>query len=1078
MKAVDGGNPDQYAQSVTLARQMNMPPDVVAADPATYQARARLAQYRDMLGVNTPATSQFLAQPVNAKLAADDVESLSTTERLMRGASDIALRAPAGGFLQTFGSGLKGLGDTVDAGVRLIDRGVRSAFGDGVADAFWFDGPEWANPATDLRAAGQPIKYLSNRVAPPVERQNLATDIGSGLGQVAGQMATMLLSHGVGAGLMFGQGADQQAERVAEKGATGAAADAAIIGGGAVTAITEKFGLDMLLHRVPPAIKNKVLGKLADVALAGCAEAVQEVTEGIMHNVLSQAAFDPDQKIFEGLDRDALAAGGTGAIARGLVNLAVRGRSHGQAVTDAQKIEALADAAGQSKLRERAPDTHAELVQAQAEQAGVETVYVDAEALTRYFQSVAVDPATAAEGGFATLPPQLRRLEPDLATALASGGDVAIPMGDLLTYLPADAIKALAPDMRLRPNGSSVNDNLLEEIRTRLAEDAKAQEAEQAAQASADRVADDLRTQLLGAGRTETQANAEAQLAAAHYRTRAENLGLDAWNLYQERGVAVRRGDERTLKQDGGMVLRQPVNDGVDLDREMTVVQVPKVAIENDTVERKAAKDARKGQAPLDLENSDLPGVKIHLSGGDWLHAISSWKKSVDATGIATAALAHLDATRVLPKLFRTSALVESHVDRKGDPAVEKIHRFFAAMSHGEERYAVKMTVEEHRAGRQVLIIDGIERLDKLHDMHLAKKMPAEGMRGGTPDAGASLPPIQTYPPLERTGIVRTGNTVILRDLIRGIKDEDGKVYLQPDGGSLPLRGSVTFGDGQAIIRLFAKADSSTIMHELGHVWLEETLDDADLRADAPQAVKTLARHVREWLGLAEGERPSENQHEQFARGFEAYLREGRAPTDGLRGAFAQFRRWLTRLYRNIRRLNVELSDDARSVFDRMLATETEIQTETEAERQAQTSADRVADDLRTQLLDAGRTETQANTEAQLAAAHYRTRAENLGLDAFALYQERGVAVRRGDERTLKQDGALYQKNHPPIAKLVGDEFGPQGSDIEVRVMPLVLTMNRICDVPQNQARHLAVTYILPELVTKRHFLAVETRTK
>jgi hypothetical protein len=62
--------------------------------------------------------------------------------------------------------------------------------------------------------------------------------------------------------------------------------------------------------------------------------------------------------------------------------------------------------------------------------------------------------------------------------------------------------------------------------------------------------------------------------------------------------------------------------------------------------------------------------------------------------------------------------------------------------------------------------------------------------------------------------------------------------------------------------------------------------------------------------------------HEYWARGVEMYLGEGRAPSSALRSAFASFTAWMTGIYKNLSALNVNLSDDMRNVFDRMLATE------------------------------------------------------------------------------------------------------------------------------------------------------------
>lgn len=65
---------------------------------------------------------------------------------------------------------------------------------------------------------------------------------------------------------------------------------------------------------------------------------------------------------------------------------------------------------------------------------------------------------------------------------------------------------------------------------------------------------------------------------------------------------------------------------------------------------------------------------------------------------------------------------------------------------------------------------------------------------------------------------------------------------------------------------------------------------------------------------------------EQWARGFEAYLMEGKAPSADLRSAFEKFRSWLISIYKRLAGLNVTISDDIRGVFDRMIATDEEIE--------------------------------------------------------------------------------------------------------------------------------------------------------
>ena len=88
--------------------------------------------------------------------------------------------------------------------------------------------------------------------------------------------------------------------------------------------------------------------------------------------------------------------------------------------------------------------------------------------------------------------------------------------------------------------------------------------------------------------------------------------------------------------------------------------------------------------------------------------------------------------------------------------------------------------------------------------------------------------------------------------------------------------------------------------------------------------------------------------HEYFARGFEAYMREGRAPTAELQSVFRRFKKWLTEIYKSMTELNVELSDDVRAVYDRMLASEEAIEqfkAELEIEELLRSEEDNIPDD-------------------------------------------------------------------------------------------------------------------------------------
>lgn len=140
-------------------------------------------------------------------------------------------------------------------------------------------------------------------------------------------------------------------------------------------------------------------------------------------------------------------------------------------------------------------------------------------------------------------------------------------------------------------------------------------------------------------------------------------------------------------------------------------------------------------------------------------------------------------------------------------------------------------------------------------------------------------------------------------------------------------RGYIEFGpSGKMSIGLLQNADRSTFLHESGHFFLEVMTDLA--RGEVPE-LKSDMDAVYRWLGVKDADTWADMTidqrrpyHEQWARGFEQYLREGKAPSPELKSAFGRFRDWLIEIYRSATQLNVTLSDEVRGVMDRMLASQ------------------------------------------------------------------------------------------------------------------------------------------------------------
>ena len=193
------------------------------------------------------------------------------------------------------------------------------------------------------------------------------------------------------------------------------------------------------------------------------------------------------------------------------------------------------------------------------------------------------------------------------------------------------------------------------------------------------------------------------------------------------------------------------------------------------------------------------------------------------------------------------------------------------------------------------------------------------------------------------------------QEWLPALSADDRKSLSQDD--TSPLARFV-FGDditkSTSVIELLEGATLSSVIHESGHLFLEI---EADLAARIQQQISAGASvsesergivqdmgKLLTWFGIADSPGQTaldkwsmmsldekREHHEKFARGFEAYTREGRAPNIELQGLFSRFRSWLLEVYKKLRDLNVTLTDDVRAVMARMLASDEAI-----AEAQAQ----------------------------------------------------------------------------------------------------------------------------------------------
>lgn len=164
--------------------------------------------------------------------------------------------------------------------------------------------------------------------------------------------------------------------------------------------------------------------------------------------------------------------------------------------------------------------------------------------------------------------------------------------------------------------------------------------------------------------------------------------------------------------------------------------------------------------------------------------------------------------------------------------------------------------------------------------------------------------------------------------------EQDGRCYVVFDDKAIKViekyNQSVNgmteiMSDGERIISIFKTADRSTFLHEMGHVFFDDIQKLASME-NAPEQLVLDWNKLKEWSEWDDAQGADNTKaHEKFARGWEAYLREGKAPTKGLQRVFRMFSKWLTRIYRAVTRLGGLPPKEIQDIMARMIATQEDI---------------------------------------------------------------------------------------------------------------------------------------------------------
>ncbi len=258
-----------------------------------------------------------------------------------------------------------------------------------------------------------------------------------------------------------------------------------------------------------------------------------------------------------------------------------------------------------------------------------------------------------------------------------------------------------------------------------------------------------------------------------------------------------------------------------------------------------------------------------------------------------------------------------------------------ARMKSALKKYGFEPSDETVKLG--VEILNDIKKA--MTDYFEAKPQRAVGadeFRGAVVPEGTSEATIRR---LEQAGItvakydaeVEGARAKVIQELTNRLNEKSGDILFQNENAP---RGIYT--PGERVITLMQSANESTFIHESGHYFLD-VLTDVAMKNDAPAQVKADVQTLMDWFGVKDLDEwrnlsidEQRAAHEQFARGFEQYLREGEAPSTALEKVFKAFKDWLTKIYKSSEELQVEISPEVRAVYDRLLATDEQIRAKEE----------------------------------------------------------------------------------------------------------------------------------------------------
>lgn len=895
-------DPDVKARNIKLADEMNLPVEFVDRN---YDALVEKKTYAksdneyDRLIKNNPKLASYLRDPNNASVSRDDISSLAAAES----AADKhgfwsqaynSVQSGIAGFYSGVAKAPAFIGNLSLVPSNIVRKSldmpeVGYSYSNPVADrydqaqeSFQKNAPDLSASVSDQIGKGNYAKAGQTLALQVI--QSAPQQLGFIMSAMAGVPAAGLATAGVTAGAqtsseLAGQGVGPlQATTV---GATHGTIEAAFESIGTMgilksweSAIARQGGKQLsreVIFDFSKTLAHSVMAEGNEEALTSLAQDLTDYVTGV----------NPDA--MKGSVQRALDAGLVGGASGGLMTSpggAMMGLQRSaqarQAKLNKDTFLAMGENAKNSKLRERLPEKYREYVDHITKDGPVSEVFIPIEGMETYFQQQGKNPTQAAQ--------ELGFLK-EYTEAKETGADIKVPMSTMVTNVAdTEYFQGLSDNIKYHPEQQTVNEARAEQEQAKADVTDAAATTETAADSieqQAANIGKDVASQLMATGMKQKDARFMSVVHEAIFRTLGVRANKSPAQLYEKYGLKIRSGAQ--LAADGQTVMNQDQGNiekakalGFDTSKEYYV------GTKADFTEFNVAMDGVRtlGAGVYLAENKKLP----EAYAGDSGKIISTYIRGADKIVSADKKLTKKDISKIKSVV---DADVLSAMMADNDLEIGSSYASFF-------RRLQLRTIEVNSMDNKQIQNQAIAVADALG---------ITGLSNGD----------------RETVIFDPKNVKDVNALFN--EAESGNIYSQGP------RGQIRFGaNRQFNIDLLAGADKSTFLHESGH-FMFEVFADLATADGASEQIKSDYKALLDWYGIESRDQIKTEHHEKFARAFEQYLMEGKAPTSALRKAFNTFKTWLTEIYKQIKGSDVDtgLTDEVRQILDRMLATEDEL---------------------------------------------------------------------------------------------------------------------------------------------------------